>query len=177
MSANESSTQPPLVGLIMGSISDWKTMQHAALMLEQLGVPYEKEICSAHRTPDKTASYAATAAERGLQVIIAAAGGAAHLAGLTASHTHLPVLGVPMRGWAFDGMDSLLSTVQMPAGVPVPTLAVGKPGAVNAAVAAASILALNNERIRRNLIDFRAGQTEKVLATRLPEPERDDASQ
>jgi len=153
----------------MGSISDWETMQHAALMLEKLDIAYEKEICSAHRTPEKTARYAETAAKRGLQVIIAAAGGAAHLAGLTASHTHLPVLGVPMRGWALDGMDSLLSTVQMPGGVPVLTLAIGKPGAINAAVAAAQILALNDKAVREKLLEFRQGQTQTVLDTKLPD--------
>ena len=166
--ANETQKQP-LVGVIMGSLSDWETMQHCALMLEKLGVPYEKEICSAHRTPDKLANYAATAADRGLQVIIAAAGGAAHIAGMAAAKTHLPVFGVPMRGWAFDGLDSLLSMVQMPGGIPVPTLAVGKPGAINAAITAASIIALQDEAIRTNLINFRTAQSEQVLQTTLPD--------
>ena len=131
----------PLVGVIMGSRSDWETMQHAAETLDALGIPFEARVVSAHRTPDLLFDYAATAAERGLQVIIAGAGGAAHLPGMLAAKTHLPVLGVPVESKALKGMDSLLSIVQMPAGVPVGTLAIGRAGAINAALLAAAILA------------------------------------
>jgi 5-(carboxyamino)imidazole ribonucleotide mutase len=157
------------VGLIMGSASDWETMQHAAQTLAGLGVPFEKAIVSAHRTPEKMNAYAREAHGRGLCVIIAGAGGAAHLPGMTAAQTHLPVLGVPVESRALSGMDSLLSIVQMPAGVPVPTLAIGRSGAVNAALAAASILALNDEALRERLLAFREGQTRRVLESELPE--------
>src|ERR1051325_8772341 len=133
-------TQKPLVGIIMGSQSDWETMQHSATQLDELKVPFEAKVISAHRTPDLLFDYASTAAARGLEVIIAAAGGAAHLAGVTAAKTVLPVLGVPMESKALHGMDSLLSMVQMPGGVPVGTLAIGKPGAINAALFATAIL-------------------------------------
>src|SRR5436309_3471878 len=134
----------PLIGLIMGSKSDWETMAHTAEALDQLGVPYEVRVVSAHRTPKLMAEYAESAAARGLQVIIAAAGGAAHLPGMVAAHTPLPVLGVPVPATILNGVDSLLSIVQMPKGVPVGTLAIGAPGAANAALLAASICALNN---------------------------------
>lgn len=158
----------PLVGLIMGSKSDWETMQHAAEALAALGVPFEAEVVSAHRTPDKLFSYASTAADRGLKVIIAGAGGAAHLPGMTAAKTSLPVLGVPVESKAMKGMDSLLSIVQMPAGVPVGTLAIGRAGAINAALLAASIVGLTDEGVASRLADFRAAQTEDVLAN--PDP-------
>src|SRR5438094_4415234 len=137
----------PLVGIIMGSKSDWDTMQHAAAQLDELKVPYETQVISAHRTPDLLFEYASSAAERGLEVIIAAAGGAAHLAGVTAAKTVLPVLGIPIESKALHGMDSLLSIVQMPAGIPVGTLAIGRAGAVNAALLAASILALKDPQL------------------------------
>ncbi len=158
----------PLVGLIMGSSSDWETMRHAAQTLDVLGIPYEKEVVSAHRTPDKLFNYAATARERGLEVIIAGAGGAAHLPGMVAAKTSLPVLGVPVQSKALNGMDSLLSIVQMPAGVPVGTLAIGRAGAVNAALLAAGILGNHHAGIRRALDDWRRRQTETVLAN--PDP-------
>ena len=138
----------PQVGVIMGSRSDWETMKAAAETLEELGVRYETRVVSAHRTPDLLFEYAASAAERGLQVIVAGAGGAAHLPGMTASKTHLPVLGVPVESKALKGMDSLLSIAQMPAGVPVGTLAIGRAGAVNAALLAASIVALHDDEVR-----------------------------
>ncbi|MBW7894628.1 MAG: 5-(carboxyamino)imidazole ribonucleotide mutase [Opitutaceae bacterium] len=158
----------PLVGIIMGSTSDWETMQHAAAMLEQLGVPFEKRVVSAHRTPKLMVSYAEGAEKRGLRVIIAGAGGAAHLPGMTASLTSLPVLGVPVESAALKGMDSLLSIVQMPGGVPVATFAIGKPGAINAAIFAAQIVAGGSARIRRAVAAHRANQTGKVLQARLP---------
>ena len=154
----------PLVGVIMGSRSDWETMKHAADTLEELGVSFETKVVSAHRTPDLLFEYASTAAERGLRVIIAGAGGAAHLPGMTAAKTHLPVLGVPVQSKALDGMDSLLSIVQMPAGVPVGTLAIGRSGAINAALLAASIVALDDEGVRERLVKFRDAQTSNVLA-------------
>ena len=154
----------PLVGVIMGSRSDWDTMRHVTETLEELGVPFEQRVVSAHRTPDLLFEYASTAAERGLQVIVAGAGGAAHLPGMTASKTHLPVLGVPVESKALKGMDSLLSIVQMPAGVPVGTLAIGRSGAVNAALLAASIVALQDEDVRERLVAFRLAQTDNVLA-------------
>jgi 5-(carboxyamino)imidazole ribonucleotide mutase len=154
----------PLVGVVMGSASDWDTMQHAVDTLEALGVPCEVRVLSAHRTPDASAEYAATAEERGLQVIIAAAGGAAHLAGVLAAKTVLPVLGVPMKGWALDGLDSLLSTVQMPRGVPVGTLAIGKAGAVNAALLAAEILGVAHPELREAVRADRRARTEQALA-------------
>ena len=161
---------PPLVGIIMGSQSDWETMQHAALQLDELRVPYETQVISAHRTPDLLAEYASVAAARGLEVIIAAAGGAAHLAGVTAAKTCLPVLGVPMESKSLHGMDSLLSMVQMPGGVPVGTLAIGKPGAVNAALLAAAILGNKYPRHRAAYEEFRRKQTERGLASRTPKP-------
>ncbi|MBI5878902.1 MAG: 5-(carboxyamino)imidazole ribonucleotide mutase [Chloroflexi bacterium] len=151
------------VGLIMGSRSDWETMQHAAQTLEQLGVAYETRVVSAHRTPDLLAEYARTAEARGLKVIIAGAGGAAHLPGMVAAHTILPVLGVPVESKALHGMDSLLSIVQMPAGVPVATFAIGRAGAVNAALYAAAILAHGDAQIREALRVYRATQTQSVL--------------
>ncbi len=162
------SSTAPLVGIIMGSTSDWETMRHAAEMLEQLGIPAERRVVSAHRTPDLMASYAKEAADRGIQVIIAGAGGAAHLPGMVAAHTHLPVLGVPVESKMLRGVDSLLSIVQMPAGIPVGTLAIGVAGAKNAALLAASIVALKDERVREVLCAFRAKQTSDVLAAELP---------
>jgi 5-(carboxyamino)imidazole ribonucleotide mutase len=158
----------PLVGIIMGSQSDWATMQHAADTLTALGVGHEVKIVSAHRTPDLMAEYAKGAAERGLQVIIAGAGGAAHLPGMTAAHTSVPVLGVPVESKALSGMDSLLSIAQMPAGVPVGTLAIGKPGATNAALLAAAIVGNQDPAIRQAVDDYRSRQTERVLATPVP---------
>jgi 5-(carboxyamino)imidazole ribonucleotide mutase len=153
----------PLVGVIMGSRSDWETMRHACETLEELGVPYETRVVSAHRTPDLMAEYATTAADRGLKVVIAGAGGAAHLPGMTAAHTHLPVLGVPVESKALKGMDSLLSIAQMPAGIPVGTLAIGRSGAVNAALLATAIVALSDEGVRARLVAFREAQTRGVL--------------
>ena len=158
----------PLVGIIMGSKSDWDTMAHTAKTLEALGVPHEVSVVSAHRTPDLLFEYAATAEERGLRVIIAGAGGAAHLPGMTASKTSLPVLGVPVETNALKGMDSLLSIVQMPAGVPVGTLAIGRAGAINAALLAAAIVARSDESVRERLARYRAEQTESVLADTDP---------
>ncbi|MCW5736994.1 MAG: 5-(carboxyamino)imidazole ribonucleotide mutase [Enhydrobacter sp.] len=152
----------PLVGVIMGSQSDWVTMKHAADTLEALGVPFEARIVSAHRTPQRMAAYAGGAQKRGLKVIIAGAGGAAHLPGMTAAMTALPVLGVPVESAALKGMDSLLSIVQMPAGVPVGTLAIGRSGAVNAALLAASIVGLGNAKIAAALAAWRAAQTDAV---------------
>src|SRR5438132_1795565 len=145
----------PLVGVIMGSKSDWETMQHAADMLKALGVPFETQVVSAHRTPDLLREYATKASDRGIEVIIAGAGGSAHLPGMTAANTILPVLGVPVESKALQGIDSLLSIVQMPAGVPVGTLAIGKPGAINAALLAASIVARNRPEVRERLRAFR----------------------
>ena len=159
-----SDTAPPLVGVIMGSRSDWDTMRHTVETLEQLGVPHEHRVVSAHRTPDLLFEYASSARDRGLRVLIAGAGGAAHLPGMTASKTSLPVLGVPVQSKALSGIDSLLSIAQMPAGVPVGTLAIGRAGAVNAALLAAAILAVEDEGIRGSLDAFRAGQTDEVLA-------------
>jgi 5-(carboxyamino)imidazole ribonucleotide mutase len=155
----------PLVGVIMGSRSDWDVMKHAADILLSLGIPHECEVVSAHRTPDKLFEYASTAADRGLEVIIAGAGGAAHLPGMCAAKTHLPVLGVPVAHEAsfLRGQDALLSIVQMPAGIPVGTLAIGKAGATNAALLAASILANKYPAVREKLIAFRAKQTADVL--------------
>ena len=159
---------PPLVAVIMGSKSDWETMRHTDLLLTQLGVPHECKVMSAHRTPDLTAEYAAKAEARGIEVIIAAAGGAAHLAGVVAAHTVLPVLGVPMESRALKGIDSLLSTVQMPAGIPVGTLAIGKAGAINAALFAAAILANHRPELRKKLHAFREKQARKVKQETLP---------
>jgi 5-(carboxyamino)imidazole ribonucleotide mutase len=153
----------PRVGLIMGSRSDWETMQHTAATLDELGVPFEQRVVSAHRTPDLLFEYAASAEARGIQVLIAGAGGAAHLPGMAAAKTALPVLGVPVESKTLKGMDSLLSIVQMPAGVPVGTLAIGRAGAINAALLAAAILARSDEGIRSRLAAFRAAQTQSVL--------------
>ena len=153
-----------LVGLIMGSKSDWDTMQYAAQILDALGVPHETKVVSAHRTPDLLFEYAESAESRGIEVIIAGAGGAAHLPGMAAAKTTLPVLGVPVESKALQGIDSLLSIVQMPAGVPVGTLAIGKPGAINAALLAASIVANSRPEIRERLRALRAEQTSTVLA-------------
>ncbi len=152
----------PVVGIIMGSQSDWETMHHAAETLEALGVAHEFKIVSAHRTPDRMSEYAKTARERGLKVIIAGAGGAAHLPGMTAAMTSLPVFGVPVESKALSGMDSLLSIVQMPAGVPVGTLAIGRAGAINAALLAASVVALEDAGVARALDAWRADQTDAV---------------
>jgi 5-(carboxyamino)imidazole ribonucleotide mutase len=156
-----------LVAVIMGSTSDWETMSNCVKTLDELGIANEAHALSAHRTPDAVAKFAREAAERGVRVIIAAAGGAAHLAGVVAAHTWLPVLGVPMKS-ALDGLDSLLSIAQMPGGIPVGTLAIGNAGAKNAALLAAAILATSDEKIRARLEDFRKKQTEAVLAAKLP---------
>jgi 5-(carboxyamino)imidazole ribonucleotide mutase len=163
-----SSTDKPLVGIIMGSTSDWETMEHAAKTLEQLGVAHETRVVSAHRTPDLLFEYASSAEQRGIEVIIAGAGGAAHLPGMTASKTVLPVLGVPVESKALKGLDSLLSIAQMPGGIPVGTLAIGKAGAINAALLAAAILGDKYQEIRESLRKFREAQTANVLAT--PDP-------
>ena len=159
---------PPLVAVIMGSKSDWETMRHTDLLLMQLGVPHECKVMSAHRTPGLTAGYAAKAEARGIEVIIAAAGGAAHLAGVVAAHTVLPVLGVPIESRALKGIDSLLSTVQMPGGIPVGTMAIGKAGAINAALFAAAILANHRPKLRKKLHAFREKQARKVKQQTLP---------
>jgi len=156
------------VGIIMGSHSDWATMQHAADILTELGVAHEKRIVSAHRTPDLLFEYASTAVERGLHVIIAGAGGAAHLPGMTAAKTRLPVLGVPVQSKALSGIDSLLSIAQMPRGIPVGTLAIGEAGALNAGLLAAAIVALHDPVVAAALDAYRARQTERVLAETLP---------
>ena len=163
-----SDSTAPLVGVIMGSRSDWETMRHAVETLEQLEVPHEHRVVSAHRTPDLLFEYAATARERGLRVLIAGAGGAAHLPGMAASKTSLPVLGVPMQSKALSGIDSLLSIAQMPAGIPVGTLAIGRAGAVNAALLAAAILSTSDANVAAALEQFRAAQTADVLAN--PDP-------
>ena len=168
MSASDQGQPKPLVGVIMGSKSDWETMQRTSEMLQKLAIPHECRIVSAHRTPDWMADYAKTAADRGLELIIAAAGGAAHLPGMVAAHTLLPVLGVPIKSSALNGIDSLLSIVQMPAGVPVATLAIGNPGATNAALLAASILGNKYHEIRTRLEALRREQTTSVLQDRLP---------
>lgn len=162
-------SENPLVGLIMGSVSDWETLQHAAEILGQFGIPFEKRVVSAHRTPDLLFEYAGAAAERGLRCIIAGAGGAAHLPGMVAAKTHLPVLGVPVMSKFLTGLDSLLSIAQMPKGIPVATFAVGAAGAANAALFAAALLANESAEIRDRLIAFRRNQTESVLAMKLPE--------
>jgi 5-(carboxyamino)imidazole ribonucleotide mutase len=163
-----SDSTAPLVGVIMGSRSDWETMRHAVETLEQLEVPHEHRVVSAHRTPDLLFEYAATARERGLRVLIAGAGGAAHLPGMAASKTSLPVLGVPVQSKALSGIDSLLSIAQMPAGIPVGTLAIGRAGAVNAALLAAAILSTSDASVAAALEQFRAAQTADVLAN--PDP-------
>lgn len=157
--------EAPLIGIIMGSRSDWETMRHAAEMLDTLQVPHETAVVSAHRTPDRLYAYAKGAAARGLKVIIAGAGGAAHLPGMAASMTRLPVLGVPVESKALSGMDSLLSIVQMPAGVPVGTLAIGKAGAANAGLLAAAILATSDEALGRRLEQWRQRQTDGIAET------------
>jgi 5-(carboxyamino)imidazole ribonucleotide mutase len=157
------------VAIVMGSQSDWPTMQKAASMLKALGVDYEAKVVSAHRTPNLLTEFAETAAQQGYQVIIAGAGGAAHLPGMIAAHTHLPVLGCPVRSSQLNGMDSLLSIVQMPKGVAVGTLAIGEAGAANAGLLAAQIIALNNGDVRDNIIAFRQKQTETVLANQTLE--------
>ncbi|HYL09127.1 MAG TPA: 5-(carboxyamino)imidazole ribonucleotide mutase [Candidatus Acidoferrales bacterium] len=166
----------PIVGILMGSKSDWETMENASKTLDDLGVPHEVRILSAHRTPDQLVEYAATAEERGLEVLIAAAGGAAHLAGVTAAKTILPVLGVPMESASLKGLDSLLSTVQMPGGIPVGTLGIGKPGAVNAALLAAAILGIKHTQYRDAVRKFRAAQAAKILAEPNPRTESKPAS-
>ena len=157
----------PLVGIIMGSKSDWETMRHAAETLTRFAIPNESRVLSAHRTPTQHGEYVTTAAARGMQVIIAGAGGAAHLAGVTAAHTLLPVFGVPIESQSLKGMDSLLSTVQMPGGIPVGTLAIGKPGAINAALLAVAVLALTRPELRDQLKAFREEQAKKVMAETL----------
>jgi 5-(carboxyamino)imidazole ribonucleotide mutase len=166
ISAPHSKTAPR-VGIIMGSQSDWATMSAAADMLDQLGVAYEKNIVSAHRTPERLAEYATSAADRGLHLIIAGAGGAAHLPGMTAAFTTLPVLGVPVESKALKGLDSLLSIAQMPGGIPVGCLAIGTPGAKNAALLAVAILALHDEKLAARWKQFRDAQTKTVLKQRL----------
>ena len=153
----------PLVGIIMGSMSDWDIMQHTVATCDELDIPNDVRVISAHRTPDLLFEYVSSASERGLEVLIAAAGGAAHLAGITAAKTLLPVLGVPMQSQALNGIDSLLSIVQMPAGIPVGTLAIGKPGAINAALLAAAILANKHDSISTSLAAFRKNQTDRGL--------------
>src|SRR5690242_5932510 len=165
MGAQKSSS---LVAVIMGSASDWETMSGCVKTLGELNIPNEAHVLSAHRTPDATTTFAREAADRGIRVMIAAAGGAAHLAGVIAAHTWLPVLGVPIQSPALHGLDSLLSTAQMPGGIPVGTLAIGSAGAKNAALLAAAILALSDEKIRKNLQAFRKKQTEAALAAKLP---------
>jgi 5-(carboxyamino)imidazole ribonucleotide mutase len=159
-------TKKPLVGIIMGSKSDWETLQHAAEQLDQLGVPFEAQVVSAHRTPDLLFDYAETAGERGIEVIIAGAGGAAHLPGMTASKSSLPVLGVPVESRTLKGLDSLLSIAQMPGGVPVGTLAIGKAGAINAALLATAILGNKYPKYREAYERFRSAQTKRVLGDR-----------
>ena len=161
-------TPTPLVAVLMGSKSDWETMRHADQTLSDFAIPHECHVMSAHRTPKLASEFASEAASRGVEVIIAAAGGAAHLAGVLAAHTILPVLGVPMKSDALNGMDSLLATVQMPAGIPVGTLAIGKPGAVNAALFAVAILANSRPPLRVKLQEFRERQEQQVRSTTVP---------
>jgi len=169
MSASPESTTPaPVVGIIMGSTSDWETMQHAAQTLQKFAVPHECRVVSAHRTPDWMREYAQSAESRGLKILIAGAGGAAHLPGMTASFTLLPVLGVPVQSHALQGMDSLLSIVQMPGGVPVGTMAIGKAGAINAALLAVRMLAGSDSALRARLQQFADDQTRTVLEAKLP---------
>lgn len=158
----------PLVAVIMGSKSDWETMQHVSMVLKEFGIPHECAVVSAHRTPKEAAAFAERAEGRGLEVIIAGAGGAAHLAGVVASLTTLPVLGVPMESASLKGMDSLLSIVQMPGGIPVGTLGIGKPGATNAGLLAVAILANKYKALRKKLHEFRTSQSRKVLESKLP---------
>jgi len=159
----------PIVGIVMGSDSDWPIMKACAETLKQFGVPHEAKVLSAHRTPDAALDYAEGAADRGMKVLIGAAGGAAHLAGVLAAKTELPVLAVPMPSKHLQGLDSLLAMVQMPAGIPVATFAIGEAGAINAALFAVSMLALSDRKMAKKLSDFRVSQTEKVLAKTLPE--------
>ncbi len=166
--SNDTLGETPLVAVVMGSTSDWETMEHADRVLTEFGVPHRCEVVSAHRTPAKLAAFAENAAGAGLEVIIAGAGGAAHLPGMLAAGTTLPVLGVPVESRALRGLDSLLSIVQMPAGIPVGTLAIGSAGATNAALLAVSILSLNRPALREKLLGFRRAQTERVLAATLP---------
>jgi 5-(carboxyamino)imidazole ribonucleotide mutase len=158
----------PLVGVIMGSTSDWDTMRHAAAVLDRFEVPHEVKVVSAHRTPELMTSYASEACDRGLEVVIAGAGGAAHLPGMVAGHTLLPVIGVPIQSRALNGMDSLLSIVQMPAGVPVATMAIGVAGATNAGLLAVAILAAQRPDLRKALADYRRQRADEVLAAELP---------
>jgi 5-(carboxyamino)imidazole ribonucleotide mutase len=162
------SQEAPVVGIIMGSVSDWDTMKQAATVLEQFGVPHERRVVSAHRTPGRMAEYAGEAEARGLEVIIAGAGGAAHLPGMVASHTLVPVIGVPVQSRALNGLDSLLSIVQMPGGVPVATMAIGSAGATNAGLLAVAMLAVTRPALRERLREFRRAQAEKVLRDELP---------
>jgi 5-(carboxyamino)imidazole ribonucleotide mutase len=165
MAAQES--EKPLVGILMGSRSDWETMRHVSETLAKFGVPSESRVLSAHRTPKETTDYVTSAAQRGLEVLVAGAGGAAHLAGVAAAHTVLPVLGVPMESASLKGLDSLLSTVQMPGGIPVATFAIGKPGATNAALFAVAILAGKRPELSQKLVAFRAEQAKKILEEKL----------
>ena len=157
-----------MIGIVMGSSSDWETMKAAAKMLDEFGVPYETKAMSAHRTPELVAEWATSAAKRGLKAIIAGAGGAAHLAGVVAAHTTLPVLGVPMPSKHLQGLDSLLSTVQMPKGIPVATFAIGEAGAANAALYAVAMLALSDKSLEKKLVEFRKKQSEAVRQAELP---------
>ncbi len=159
-----------MIGIVMGSTSDWETMKAAAKMLQEFGVPYEAKVMSAHRTPDLVAEWAAGAAKRGMKALIAGAGGAAHLAGVVAAHTTLPVLGVPMPSQHLQGLDSLLSTVQMPKGIPVATFAIGEAGAANAALYAVAMLALSDKTLDKKLAEFRVKQAESVKKAELPKP-------
>ena len=168
MSDSASQDPGPVIGVIMGSASDWETMQHADATLREFAVPYECRVVSAHRTPERMREYARSAAQRGIEVIVAAAGGAAHLPGMVAAYTTLPVLGVPVQSRTLHGIDSLLSIVQMPAGVPVGTLAIGRAGAVNAALLAVSIAALSRPPLRAELDAYRARQTAAVETAELP---------
>jgi 5-(carboxyamino)imidazole ribonucleotide mutase len=161
----------PLVGILMGSKSDWDVMKNVSETLDKFGIPSESRVLSAHRTPRETSEYVSTAAERGIEVLIAGAGGAAHLAGVAAAHTTLPVLGVPMESASLKGLDSLLSTVQMPGGIPVATFAIGKPGAINAALFAVAVLAGKRPELQNKLAEFRAEQAAKIL--RNPDPALD----
>lgn len=165
---SEAKSSNALVAIIMGSKSDWDTMRHSVETLDELGIPNEAQVLSAHRTPDATADFARKAADRGIRVMIAGAGGAAHLAGVIAAYTWLPVLGVPIQSQALHGLDSLLSIVQMPGGMPVGTLAIGNAGAKNAALLAASIIGIGDEKVREKLQAFRKKQTDAVLAQRVP---------
>lgn len=155
-------TRKPVVGIIMGSDSDWETLQHTVKTLDDFAIPCDVEVASAHRTPERVITFARGAPQRGLKVLIAAAGGAAHLAGVVAAHTTLPVIGIPVKGWALDGLDALLSTVQMPGGIPVATVAIGKAGAVNAGILAAQILALSDSGLKKKLQLHKQGLKRKV---------------